>query len=225
MNLKVAFENENFVIVDKESGVLSTPARFQDQDERPCLGTFLQESLKIQIFPVHRLDYEVSGLVMYAKNAEAHRISNLWFERKQVSKTYRALSTGPNFAHLLPQVKPRNAELEVGVIQEWKCRLLRGKKRAYENSHGKDSVTLAQFLGSSGKHYQWDLKPVTGRSHQLRYEMSRHGHPIVGDALYGSKESWKLESIALRAYKIDFSQAPQAGDLGLSAELVIDAGF
>lgn len=218
----IIFENENLVIVDKASGVLSTPARFQEQDQRPCLGTVLQDQLKIQIFPVNRLDYEVSGLVIYAKNANAHRISNQWFEQKQITKAYRALSNGPNFDHLPPEVHRRSAELVQGIVSEWKCRLLRGKKRAYENQHGKESVTLARFVGRGEKYYQWDLNPVTGRSHQLRYEMSRHGQSIVGDVLYGSSENWSENSIALRAYKIDLSKADKATDLGLPKEIVID---
>ena len=104
---------------------------------------------------------------------------------------------------------------------EWKCRLLRGKKRSYESPQGKDSVTLATYLGMREVFQKWDLNPVTGRSHQLRYEMSRHGYPIVGDALYGSKEESTGDAIALRAYRIDFSRAPKAKDYDLPLELLI----
>lgn len=219
---QIVFENENFVIVDKAAGVLCTPARFQELDERPCLGSILQGQLKTQIFPVNRLDYEVSGLVMFAKNAPAYRISNSWFEHKQVFKTYRALSNGPNFDHLPPQISHKSAELVQGIVSEWKCRILRGKKRAYENVHGKDSVTLAVFVGRHDDYYHWDLNPVTGRSHQLRYELSRHGHPIVGDRLYGSQIEYGKDAIALRAYKIDLSRAPQAEELGLASEILVE---
>ncbi|MDG0817594.1 RluA family pseudouridine synthase [Bdellovibrio svalbardensis] len=228
--IEIVFENSHFVVCDKPSGVLSTPSRFEEEDARLCLGTALQEHLKIQIYPVHRLDYEVSGLVMYAKNPDAHRKANAWFEMKQVQKTYRALTTKQDFAHIPSNItNPRTPiELQPGLNFEWKSRLLRGKRRAYEHAQGKPSLTLVTYLGesdSNNEHYlQWDLQPVTGRSHQLRFDLSRHGFPIVGDALYGSKVSWKSnDSIALRSYAIDFAQTPGAEALSLPKKIVIPA--
>ncbi len=228
--IDIVFENSHVVVCDKASGVLSTPSRFEEDDARLCLGTALQEHLKIQIYPVHRLDFEVSGLVMYAKTTEAHRKANAWFEKKQVHKTYRALTTGQDFAHIPANVgNPRAPiELQEGAHFEWKSLLLRGKRRAYEHAQGKPSLTLATYLGEvvreQGRLLQWDLQPVTGRSHQLRFDLSCHGFPIVGDSLYGSKVSWLSEnSIALRSYKIDFSEAPGASTLGLPEAIVVIA--
>lgn len=216
--IRVIFENSHFVICDKESGVLSTPSRFEESDERPCLGTELQEQLKTQIFPIHRLDFEVSGLVMYAKNAQAHREANGWFEHKQVQKTYRAITTSQDYSHIPSSVpNPRlPISLELNAHFEWKSQLLRGKRRAYESPQGKPSLTLAQYVGVRPDGYlTWDLQPVTGRSHQLRFDLSRHGFPIVGDKLYGSQVEWGVDSIALRSYRIDFSKAAKAGTYGL----------
>ncbi|MEK2690770.1 RluA family pseudouridine synthase [Bdellovibrio sp. GT3] len=217
--IQIVFENSHFVICDKPAGVLSTPSRMGAEDERNCLGIALQKQLGVQIYPVHRLDFEVSGLVMYAKNPEAHRKANAWFENKTVSKTYRALTTTQDFSHIPANVKNSREKFAIGEGQkfEWKSRILRGKRRAFESPEGKDSLTLAQFLGIDDKgNLQWDLQPVTGRSHQLRFDLSRHGFPIVGDALYGSKQPWTgKDSIALRAYRIDFSKAPNAADFQL----------
>ncbi|WP_413294455.1 RluA family pseudouridine synthase [Bdellovibrio sp. HCB185ZH] len=217
--IQIVFENSHFVICDKPSGVLSTPSRMGAEDERNCLGISLQKHLGLQIYPVHRLDFEVSGLVMYAKSAEAHRKANAWFEHKQVSKTYRAITTVQDFSHIPPNVKNSREKFAVVAGQkfEWKSRILRGKRRAFESPEGKDSLTLAEYLGTNPAGFlQWDLQPVTGRSHQLRFDLSRHGFPIVGDALYGSKiPSDSKAAIALRAYKIDFSKAPGAQELEL----------
>lgn len=208
--IKVVFESADFVVCDKESGVLSTPSRFEESDERRCLGTELQKQLQIQIYPIHRLDFEVSGLVMYAKNAAAHREANAWFENKLVQKTYRALTTNQDFSHI-PANVPNSREALNLVPQckfEWTARLLRGKRRAYESPQGKPSLTRAQYLGFNPEGYlQWDLQPVTGRSHQLRFDLSRHGFPIVGDVLYGSQASWGKDAIALRSYRIEFPQS------------------
>lgn len=224
--IQIVFENSHFVICDKPAGVLSTPSRMGAEDERNCLGIALQKQLGVQIYPVHRLDFEVSGLVMYAKTADAHRKSNAWFEHKTVSKTYRALTTPQDFSHIPDNVKNSRQKFAVSEGQqfEWKSRILRGKRRAYESPEGKDSLTLAQYLGVNNKGYlQWDLQPVTGRSHQLRFDLSRHGFPIVGDTLYGSKVVWTdKDAIALRAFKIDFTKAPGAQELQLPPVIQLD---
>ncbi|MGZ3782113.1 MAG: pseudouridine synthase, partial [Pseudobdellovibrionaceae bacterium] len=165
--ISIIFENAHFVICDKECGVLSTPSRFEESDDRRCLGTELQDSLKIQIYPIHRLDFEVSGLVMYAKNAEAHRKANGWFEHKKVQKTYRALTTDQDFSHIPANVQNSRVPLKLTMNQEfeWKSCILRGKRRAYESPQGKPSLTLAKYLNVDENQYlMWDLQPVTGRS-------------------------------------------------------------
>ena len=92
--------------------------------------------------------------------------------------------------------------------QNWQSKLLRGKRRAYESPIGRDAVTLAQFSGTvverPNKILRWNLKPLTGRPHQLRYEMAKHGYPIIGDYMYGSNQIKIPDLIALRAVKIDF---------------------
>lgn len=223
--INIVFSNEYFVICDKESGVLSTPSRFEADDKRCCLGTELQKSLNKQIFPVHRLDFEVSGLVMYAKTPEAHRTANAWFEHKQVQKTYRALTKTQDYSHIPANVPNPKVTLELreqGQKFEWKSRILRGKRRAYESPQGKESLTLAEYLGVNSDGYlMWDLQPVTGRSHQLRFDLSRHGFPILGDKLYGSDVDFGVDRIALRSYKIDFSNAPGASKLELPTDVKV----
>lgn len=221
--IEIVFENENFVLCNKPSGVLTTPSRFEAEDSRTCLGRVLETSLGIQIFPVNRLDLEVSGIVVFAKNAEAHRQGNSWFENKQVTKTYRAYSQGQRFDHIPADIpNARKAfELKAGDKYEWKSKLLRGKRRAYEAPHGKPSLTNAEYLGMTDGFHTWDLQPITGRSHQLRFDMSRHGFPILGDKLYGSLVQIEEGYIALNSYKIDFSKAPKAEKLGLPKEIEI----
>lgn len=195
MFYQTVFDNPHFIIVDKSANVLSVPSRMGVDEKRPILGLILEQDLKITLYPVHRLDFEVQGLIMFAKTPAAQRAANGWFEKKIVEKIYCAITTS-------------NSEFSVGEHFEWKCRLLRGKKRAYESAHGKESVTLAHLLkiDDSG-YFHWELRPVTGRSHQLRFELFRHGMPIVGDVLYGNDEKFKEEGIALRAFQIDFKKA------------------
>lgn len=198
MSYSIVFENEHFIVVDKNPLVLSVPGREGAKDERPVLGHILEKDLGIKIYPVHRLDYEVQGMIMFAKTPLAHKAGNAWFEKKEVHKTYAAQT--------LPLLDSKE-EFKVGESYEWKCKLLRGKKRAYESPHGKDSLTSAKLVAVKNGIYHWEINPITGRSHQLRYELFRHGHPIIGDDLYSSSEKFSSEGIALRAFKIDFSKA------------------
>ncbi len=193
------FENAHFLIVDKPAGWLTVPGRTGDADPRPCLTTKLKENG--QLFNVHRLDAEVSGLVCFAKSAEAHRQANQWFEARDVRKTYEAIAE-----------RPVTMEFPMQTAMTWKSKLLRGKKRAYEKPFGKDCVTEAIFVGNVERegHVRghFTLHPLTGRPHQLRFEMAKHGFPIWGDTLYGAQQVFHESAIALRAVKLDFSKCP-----------------
>lgn len=223
MKIEKIFENEFFVFVDKAAMVLTTPSREGDRDARPCLGLDLQKQMNRQIFPVHRLDFEVSGLVMFAKTPEAHSQANTWFEKKHVVKTYQAVTEGQSFEHIPPQVANTRKLFTPEIDQEfvWKCLLLRGKKRSYEHPTGKNSETVAIYKGLQNSWHRWQVQPLTGRSHQLRYELSRHGFPIIGDELYGSKQQWTSAGIALRAHRLDFAQEANAAKWDLPPSLEI----
>jgi tRNA pseudouridine32 synthase/23S rRNA pseudouridine746 synthase len=229
MKLDLIFENEHFAILDKPALVLSTPSREGPADERECLGMELQKQLKIQIFPVHRLDFEVSGLVMFAKNAQAHRLANAWFENKQIFKIYQAYTSGQGFDHIPAEVKNFRDKLEPKGQEKffWKSRLIRGKRRSYAHATGKPSETEAIYIGKDAKSkwHRWELHPLTGRPHQLRFELSSHGFPIIGDELYGSKLIFTKPGIALRAIKIDFTKTKEAKALGLPQTLEISSLF
>lgn len=220
--INIVFENENFVICDKPSLVLSTPDRFKS--DRPCLGLELQNYLGTQIFPVHRLDFEVSGLVMYAKNASAHRESQDWFQNKNLQKKYLARTQTQDFAHWPEKISTdrRMIAPEVGQKFQWKVCLQRGKKRSFESAHGEWAETRAEISDYENGFINWTLFPVTGKPHQLRFELSRHGFPILGDELYGSKfqltkQEWPYGVLALRAVELDFRSVGEssAARLGL----------
>ena len=187
-----AGENDNLIVVDKDHGVLTVPARDRE-DPRPCLGRDLQNARGQQIYPVHRLDFEVSGLVIFAKNPQAHTLAQRWFEDAEVNKLYLALSRPGR------GVAPTE-------WQDWKSRLVRGKRRTFVAPHGKPSHTRARIREATASVWSWDLLAVTGRPHQLRFEMYNHGHPILGDTLYSGEAGDSANKIALRAVQLDFSK-------------------
>lgn len=209
-SLRIIFENEFFVVVDKPAGMLSVPSRQGQKDPRPVVGLLLQKQLKTKIFPCHRLDLEVSGLLLFAKTPDAHKAANRWFEKHEVLKTYHAFAEGDPAA----AEKFRNQT-------EWACRLVRGKKRAFEADYGDSAKTLATYLGARDGKLFFQLSPLTGRSHQLRYEMYRHQFPICGDTLYGAKSEWGEPGIALKATALDFSKSQKRDAFGLPEKIEI----
>ncbi len=250
--IQIVFENEHVVVCDKPSGVLSVPDRLGKDSKRKCLGLELQKKLQRQIFPAHRLDFEVSGLIIYAKTARAHEITQNWFQKKQIQKYYLAqtLKQDFTFAESWPDKAKQSLVREPILVSEnsslsappasvpasppvslptpwweWTSRIVKGKRRVFEAPHGDLAITRARILKilkstDSFSHYSqvkesyfelnssllylWELEPVTGRSHQLRFELCKHGFPIVGDTLYGGLASPNEDWIALRAYKIEF---------------------
>lgn len=188
---KIVFENSHWVAVDKPALWLTVPSRLGASETRPILGLWLESHLKRRVWPVHRLDFEVSGLVLFALDAEAHRSSQKWFESHSVRKIYEAWTTPPQ-------------DLQTGQEFCWRSKIVRGKKRSFVAEHGLPAETLVTFEGEIDQCGRWRLEPRTGRSHQLRLEMSRHHFEILGDSLYGGA-TWPYEGIALRARQIVLS--------------------
>lgn len=210
------FENESFLIVDKPPGTLSVPSRIGAKDPRPCALAIWQAETGARLWAVHRLDAEVSGVLCFAKSPDAHRLASQWFEHRAVKKLYEAVTEGES--------APAEPE------QRWESRLARGKRRAYEAPFGKPSLTEAQFSGPaeglpSGL-WLWRLIPHTGRPHQIRFELFKHGYPVWGDSLYGAKLAFPLPSaIALRAVRLDFTACSGREPLGLPAVVEAQAGI
>lgn len=206
---RVVQQLQDWLIVDKPALTLSVPSRLGVDDPRGCLGVELQRALGRQIFPVHRLDFEVSGVMLFALNPEAQRQGARWFESRMIAKEYEAVT----------KVSGRN----VGDKGEIRQQLRRGKRRAYESPHGEWAETawhLRERNPTQGWDF-WSLWPRTGRSHQLRVAMASLGAPILGDELYGGRKmDWKV-GIALRARSLGLERIPESERLGLPERIEV----
>jgi len=206
--MKSIFENEYFLVVDKRPGFLSVPARLKE-DRRDCELRSWSESRGIRLWPVHRLDEKVSGLLIFAKTKEAHQKANNWFEKRKIKKKYQALTSLVS------------SSFEEGETYLWISHILRGKKRAYEREFGKEAKTQAILLNQkivwgTLEVSLWELSPLTGRSHQLRFELAKRGYPILGDELYGSSQEVPISNaIALRATELDFLDCEESPAFGI----------
>lgn len=209
------FETPSFLFVDKAPGALSVPSRLGAKDPRPCALAEWSQQLGTRLWAVHRLDAEVGGILCFAKTAEAHRAASLWFERREVGKRYEAVTEG--------------ATSPPEGTRRWESRLARGKRRAYEAPFGKEAVTEATSLGPAPDLadglWLWQIIPLTGRPHQIRYELAKQGFPVWGDALYGSRRPFPLPgAIALRAVRLDFTRCPGREAFGLPETLEAPGG-
>jgi 23S rRNA-/tRNA-specific pseudouridylate synthase len=175
----ILLETPRLLVVDKPPGEPVIPDRHGSDSLHGRLERERGERLGV----VHRLDREVTGALLFARDAAAHRALSMAFERHLVEKHYVAITEG---------------SAEVGSTFRWEDRLLRGKKRSYASPHGKLAITLATVTGAG---LTWALRPLTGRNHQLRVHLSRAGFPIRGDGLYGATSPWPA-GIALRAARL-----------------------
>jgi len=182
------FENDDFIVLNKPSGMLSIPDRTQSQ---PSLKDFLIQKLG-GIFTVHRLDRDTSGVIVFAKNETTHKYLSQQFEDRHTQKIYNGLVTG-------------KLDEPAGVIDEAIAEHHSQKGMMTVNTQGKPSVTEYALL-EQFRSYSWmQFQILTGRTHQIRVHMKHLGHPIACDELYGDGKS-----ILLSSFKKKFNLAKSA---------------
>lgn len=162
----------DLIVVCKPSGLLSVPGRGPNKQD--CLWTRVQMTYP-QALVVHRLDQATSGLMLFARHAEAQRQLSMAFEARQVHKKYQAWVEG-----VLPMQRDWQT-IDLPILLDWPNRPMH-----IIDAAGKPSQTQWRCL----QHHAelpaslLELQPLTGRTHQLRVHLKALGHPIWGDALY-----------------------------------------
>jgi len=185
----VLHRDEDLLIVDKPSGLLSVPGK--PLEHRDCL-----EARVVAAFPeallIHRLDLETSGVMVFALNPRAQKLINRQFERRIVKKTYVARVAG--------RVPEDSGEIDLPLIADWPNRPL--QKVCFDT--GKPARTRWRVLEREDGATRLELKPETGRSHQLRVHLKEIGHPILGDPFYASEDVWRAAPrLQLHARQLD----------------------
>jgi tRNA pseudouridine32 synthase / 23S rRNA pseudouridine746 synthase len=182
--LDVVFVDDHLVILNKPSGLLSVPGRGEDKQD--CLIARAQSEWP-EALTVHRLDMATSGLMVIARGPETQRKLSHAFEIREVSKSYEAIVSGVLQAEGTDPADPaeRWQDIQMPLLIDWPNR----PKSKVDWEHGKPSHTQWRVMGSAlDNATRVELKPITGRTHQLRLHMMAIGHAILGDALYAPPE-------------------------------------
>jgi len=175
--IDLVHEDAHLLVLNKPAGLLCVPGRGDKQD---CLSARAMRRWPDALI-VHRLDMATSGLVLMARGAAMQRALGDAFANRVMHKRYEAIVDGA-----MP-VRDEWSVIDAPLMADWPRRPLQKVDPA-----GKPSLTRWRALSSTineetaATHVL--LEPLTGRSHQLRVHLLSIGHPILGDALYGSAE-------------------------------------
>lgn len=207
---EIVFENDAFVVINKPAGLLSIPDRL---GKDISLKVILREQYE-QVFTVHRLDRDTSGLIVFAKDEATHKLLSQQFEERSTNKIYAGFVMG--------NLPTSSGEVDAPIAEH------PGKKGTMMvHKKGKPSFTAYKVLEDFGA-YSWvEFTILTGRTHQIRVHMQSLGHPIACDPVYGDgkpiyisslKKNYKLSRaadeetpmlnrLALHAWKLSFTGA------------------
>ncbi len=217
---RIVFEHEDFVILNKPSGLPSHPS--VDNIIENSL-TQLEGALGIKLLISHRLDTTTEGLIVYGKKSDFVKAFNQQLQSKNVEKKYVALiqsyETLPHRLIHYMEPSPRAPKKVTQIFTEgWdECELLIEKQEKIEVKDLSDIQLISINL-------------LTGRTHQIRAQLSELGYPLLGDKMYGSNLDWKANKnsenqVALKSCSIDFNYLSQRYLFELPREFKNEAGF
>ena len=183
----ILYESDDFLAVNKPEGVVSIA-----QAGDGGLPSLLRAHYSGRLLPVHRLDRGASGVIVFAKNATAHRHLNGQFDRREVLKTYLALVDGATAANR-GQVNAPIREFGSG-------------RMGVDAERGKPASTEWKVAERLPGATLLRVSPATGRRHQIRVHLYHIGHPILGDPRYGDKARQQgFPRLMLHARSVEFA--------------------
>lgn len=189
-SLKIIFVDEHIIVCEKPSGVLSIPDRFDLT--KPNVYHLLEAEFG-QVWIVHRIDRETSGILVFARNEEAHRALNQQFLDRTVEKIYLALVEG--------RPMPPTGEINKAIAPHPS---ILGKMIA--SGKGKSALTYYKVVDTYKAYSVVEADIKTGRTHQIRVHFATIGHPLAVDPMYGKRGEFFLSEIKTRKFNLKKSQ-------------------
>lgn len=203
--IAIVLETEDLVAINKPSGQLSIPDREQSE---PSLKDLLLARYG-QIFTVHRLDKDTSGIIVFAKNERTHKFLSKQFEERSTEKIYNGLVLGKLYT------EEGTIDAPIGEHPGQKGLMTVIRK-------GKPSITQYKVLETFPLYSWLEFQILTGRTHQIRVHMKHLGHPIVMDPLYGDGKPVFLSAFKKKFNlgKNELEERPLLNRLALHARLL-----
>lgn len=194
----IIFENQDFLIVQKNSGLAVQTTDHIQRD----LETLLKEKYGEGIFVLNRIDQPVTGLVIFARNKQFADLFSQLIKDRKIKKEYLAIVSG-------------HPKLDERVLAKHYIKKLHNRSMTSDepmDSNYKEAVLYYTPLQHFEHYSLLQIELVTGRFHQIRAQMATLGMPVKGDLKYGSKRPNLDKSICLLSYKLEFSH-PISGEL------------
>ena len=188
--MEVLYTDTNILVVNKPSGLATVPGSWEED------SASLVKALEVEygrLWVVHRLDKVTSGLVLFARNADAHRLLSIQFEHHDPHKLYHAIVLG------MPAWDDHTARHPLRINVGHSHRTI------VDNSKGKPSQTAFHVLERFDGYALISAIPATGRTHQVRVHAYALGFPILGDPLYSGPETDLIGRPALHAQSLEFT--------------------
>ena len=200
--ISILFEDEDIVAANKPEGLASIPER--DKNKESLLAS-LSVQLQRRLFVVHRIDKDVSGVIIFAKNEPAHRWLNQQFSKRAVRKTYVGLAHGV-------------IDKETGTIDK-ALRQFGSGRVGVDPRRGKLSSTAFRVTRRFASCTLVDAIPLSGRRHQIRVHFYSIAHPLVGDRRYGDRRLQRgFPRLMLHAKRLEFL-LPAGTDIAIEAPI------
>jgi 23S rRNA pseudouridine1911/1915/1917 synthase len=183
--LEIIYEDQDIVVINKPAGLLTVADRFQIESYH--LQSILRKKYG-EIFTVHRLDRDTSGVICFAKNAESHKILSETFEHRDVEKYYLAIVEGS---------APDTGEIDEPLaMSETKPGTMKVHKK------GKPSFTTFTKIEDYGLCSALEVRIHTGRMHQIRVHLSYIGFQLFIDPVYGRRTEFFLSEVKGKKFRI-----------------------
>jgi 23S rRNA pseudouridine1911/1915/1917 synthase len=194
-NLEVVHENNDYIVVNKMAGLISEKSPYEDCTvEDQVLNHLLKSKRKPYIGIIHRLDRVTSGVLVFAKKKSILVEFNDLLSGRKVQKTYLAI---------VKNKPPKNKENLINFL----VKNNREKRADITQTRSKDSLECIlsyQVIDKNDFGYLLEIKPKTGRFHQIRAQLANIGLPIIGDEKYSSDQEYLPTSICLHAWKLSY---------------------
>ncbi|MDQ7816608.1 MAG: RluA family pseudouridine synthase [Melioribacteraceae bacterium] len=182
------YEDDNLIAVNKPEGIASIS---ENDISTQTVHSLLEKKYSQKIFIVHRIDKEVSGILLFAKNSSCHKYLNDLFAKRLIKKNYTAVVHGI--------VKDNSGRIDKPIREFGSGRM------GVDVINGKRSITDYRVIKRFKGYTLLDVSIITGRRHQIRVHLYSIDHPVVGDIRYGDKHAReKYPRLMLRASRIEF---------------------